>query len=168
MKLENLKESLESVLDNVSESGRHLWQSATGAFTRFKSGETTDMPAASQVDDASYWSGRSWAMLGGDVFEDEQRLVVRLEVPGMAKEDIQIDVVDDALIISGEKRFERESQEGRWRTMQCAYGSFRRVVPLPVAVKAEGAVASYKNGVLRVEIPKAEPGKPKVISIKVQ
>ena len=107
-------------------------------------------------------------MSGGDVFEDEQRLVVRLEVPGMDKDDIHIDVVNDALIISGEKRFERESQEGRWRTMQCAYGSFRRAVPLPVAVKAEGAVASYKNGVLRVEIPKAEPGKPKVISIKVQ
>lgn len=168
MKLENLKESIESVLDNVSESGRHLWQSATGAFTRFKSGEKTDMPAASQVDDASYFTGRSWAMLGGDVFEDEKRLVVRLEVPGMDKDDINIEVVNDALIISGEKRFERESQEGRWRMMQCAYGSFRRAVPLPVPVKAEDATASYKNGVLRVEIPKAEPGKPKVISIKVQ
>lgn len=168
MKLENLKESFESVLENVSESGRHLWESATGAFTRFKSGDKTDMPVASRVDDASYLPGRSWAMLGGDVFEDEQRLVVRLEVPGMDKEDINIDVVDDALIISGEKRFERESQEGRWRTMQCAYGSFRRAVPLPVPVKAEGAVASYKNGVLRVEMPKAEPGKPKVISIKVE
>lgn len=168
MKLENLKESLESVFGNVSESGRHLWQSATGALTRFKSGKTTDMPAAGQVDDPSYWPGRSWAMLGGDVFEDEQRLIVRLEIPGMDKEDIHIDVHDDALIISGEKRFEHESQEGRWRTMQCAYGSFRRAVPLPVPVKAESAAASYKNGVLRVEIPKAEPGKPKVISIKVQ
>ncbi len=167
MKFENLKESIESALENVSENGRHLWQSATGAFTRFKSGEKTNMPADSHVDDASYLPGRSWAMLGGDVFENEQRLVVRLEVPGMDKEGINIDVVDDALIISGEKRFERESQEGRWRTMQCAYGSFRRVVPLPVAVKAEGALASYKNGVLRVEIPKADPGKPKVTSIKV-
>jgi len=168
MKLENLKNSIEFVLENVSESGRHLWQSATGAFTRFKSGEKTDMPAASHVDDASYVPSRSWAMLGGDVFEDERRLVVRLEVPGMTKEDINIDVLDDALIISGEKRFERESGEGRWRTMQCAYGSFRRVVPLPVPVKTEGAVASYKNGVLRVELPKAEPGKPRVISIKVE
>lgn len=168
MKLENLKESIESVLDNVSESGRHLWQSATGAFTRFRSGEKTDMPAASQVDDVSYFPGRSWAMLGGDVFEDDKRLVVRLEVPGMNKDDLNIDVVNDALIISGEKRFERESQEGRWRMMQCAYGSFRRAVPLPVPVKPEGATATYKNGVLRVEIPKADPGKPKVISIKVQ
>lgn len=168
MKLENLKENIESVLENVSESGRHLWQSATGAFTRFRSGEKTGMPSASHVDDASYLPSRSWAMLGGDVFEDDQRLVVRLEIPGMTKEDFNIDVLNDALIVSGEKRFERESQEGRWRTMQCAYGSFRRVVPLPAAVKTEGAVASYKNGVLRVEIPKAEPGKPKVISIKVE
>ena len=168
MKMEDLKENIESVLENVTEGGRHLWQSATGAFTRFKSGEKTDMPATNKVDDASYVPSRGWAMLGGDVFEDERRLVVRVEIPGMTKEDINIDVLNDALIVSGEKRFERESQDGRWRMMQCAYGSFRRVVPLPVAVKAEGAVASYKNGVLRVEIPKAEPGKPKVVSIKVE
>mgnify|MGYP000362540563 FL=1 len=86
----------------------------------------------------------------------------------MTKENFNIDVLNDALIVSGKKRFGRESQEGRWRTMQCAYGSFRRVVPLPAAVKVESAVASYKNGVLRVEIPKAQPGKPKVISIKVE
>jgi HSP20 family protein len=107
-------------------------------------------------------------MLGGDVFEDDQKLVVRLEVPGLEKSDLDVEISADALIVSGEKRFEEEKTEGRWRVMQCAYGSFRRVVPLPAAVKADAARATYKNGVLRVELPKAEPGQPKAVRIEVQ
>jgi HSP20 family protein len=106
-------------------------------------------------------------MLGGDVFEDDQRLVVRLEVPGMEKEDLDIEVQDDALVISGEKRFQKERSEGRWRVIQCAYGHFRRVVPLPVAVKADAARASYRNGVLKVELPKQEESRPQGVSIRI-
>ena len=167
MKLESLKEGVGSLWDNLSEGWRHLTRSAAGALTRFKAGEKTDLPAKAEVDDASWLPSRGWAMLGGDVFEDDKRLVVRLEVPGMDKEDIAIEVRDDALVVSGEKRFERESTEGRWRVMQCAYGSFRRVVPLPMPVLADQARATYKNGVLRVELPKTEPGRPKAITIKV-
>lgn len=168
MKLEDLKESVGSLWENVSEGGRHLWASAAGALTRFKPGEKTNLPASTEVDDDSYLATHGWALLGGDVFEDENRLVVRLEVPGMEKEDMSIEVLDDALVVSGEKRFERQATEGRWRVMQCAYGSFRRTVPLPVAVKAGEARASYKNGVLRVDLPKAEAGKHKAISIPVE
>lgn len=168
MKLESLKESVGSLWDNLAEGWRHLGRSASGSLTRFKSGEKTDLPVRTDVDDAYWLSGRSWALLGGDVFEDDQRLVVRLEVPGMDKQDIEIEVRDDALVISGEKRFEQERSEGRWRVMQCAYGSFSRLVPLPVAVLADRARASYDKGVLRVELPKATPGKPKVTTIKVE
>lgn len=167
MKLESLKEGVGSLWDNLSEGWRHLTRSAAGALTRFKAGEKTDLPAKAEVDDTSWLPSRGWAMLGGDVFEDDKRLVVRLEVPGMDKEDIAIEVRDDALVVFGEKRFERESTEGRWRVMQCAYGSFRRVVPLPMPVLADQARATYKNGVLRVELPKTEPGRPKAITIKV-
>lgn len=167
MKLESLKEGFTSMWDNVAEGWRHLTQSAAGAITRFGPGEHANLPAAGEVDDEAYLPGRGWAMLGGDVFEDDRRLVVRLEVPGMDKSDIDISVRDDALVVSGEKRFEREATEGRWRVMQCAYGSFRRVVPLHVPVLADQAQARYKNGVLRVELPKATPGKPKSVTIKV-
>lgn len=169
MKLESLKEGVGSLWDNLAEGWRHLTQSAAGALTRFRAGEKTDLPAKAEVDDVSYLPSRGWAMLGGDVFEDDQRLVVRLEVPGMEKQDIDIQVEDDVLVISGEKRFERESTDGRWRVMQRAYGSFRRAVPLPVPVLADEAAASYRNGVLRVELPKAAPAKPKpVTTIKVE
>lgn len=168
MKFDALKENLTSFWDNVSEGWRHLTQSAAGALTRFKPGENANLPDRDQVDDDFYLPSRSWAMLGGDLFEDGERLVVRLEVPGMEKENLNIEVLDDALVVSGEKRFEKESTEGRWRVMQCAYGSFRRVVPLPVAVLADQAKAAYRNGVLRVELPKATPGKPASVTIPVE
>lgn len=167
MKLESLKESVGSLWDNVADGWRQMIQSAAGALTRFRAGDKTNLPARTEVDDTSWLPSTTWSMLGGDVFEDDRRLVVRLEVPGMEKEDLDIQVLDDALVVSGEKRFAREDSEGRWRVMQCAYGSFRRVVPLPVAVKAEEARASYRNGVLRVELPKVEPGSPRSISIRV-
>ncbi|MBI5921527.1 MAG: Hsp20/alpha crystallin family protein [Betaproteobacteria bacterium] len=168
MSLENLKENFSSLWDNLAEGWRHLRTSAAGALTSFKPGERTNLPAAADVDDELYLPNRGWAMLGDDVFEDDKRLVVRLELPGMSKQDIEIEVRDDALVISGEKRFERETSQGRWRAMQCAYGNFRRVVQLPQAVNVDAASASYKNGVLRVELPKSKPGRPKGITIKVE
>ena len=167
MNLNALKDSVGSLWDNIAEGWRHLTRSASTALTRFKPGEKTDLPAKSEVDDVFYLPTRSWSMLGGDVFEDDKRVVVRLEIPGMDKEDMTLEVRDDALVVSGEKRFERENTEGRWRVMQCAYGKFRRVVPLNVPVVADKATATYKNGVLRVELPKATPGTPKSVMIPV-
>lgn len=168
MKLNELKEGFTSMWDNVADGWRHLTQSAAGAITRFRPGESSNMPPQDDIDDDAYMPGKGWAMLGGDVFEDDDRLVIRLEIPGMEKNDINLNVRDNALVISGEKRFAREDTEGRWRVMQCAYGSFRRVVPLPGPVLPEQAQATYKNGVLRVALPKAAPGKPKSFSVKVE
>lgn len=167
MKLENLKENVGAWWDNLAEGWRHLRDSAASALTSFKPGEQTNLPGEAEIDAGARLPGRGWGMLGGDVFEDETRVVVRLEVPGMAKEDIDIEVREDALVISGEKRFERESSEGRWRVMQCAYGSFHRIVPLTAPVVADKAEATYRNGILRVELPKASPGKPKARTIQV-
>jgi len=168
MKLETLKENLGGFWDNLAEGWRHLRQSAGEALTRFHPGEKTNMPVRAEVDDDAYLPSMGWSMLGGDMFEYDKRLVVRLEVPGMEKEDLDIQIHDGTLLVSGEKRFERESSEGRWRVMQRAYGSFRRAVPLRVPVKADQARASYRNGVLRVELPKREPGAAKVVSINVR
>ncbi len=167
MKLESVKEGLGAFWDSMAEGWRHLRQSAASALTRFKPGEQSNLPVRSEVDDELYLPMRGWSMLGGDVFEDDKRLVVRLEVPGMDKQDIGIELVDDALVVSGEKRFRREDTQGRWRVLQCAYGSFRRVVPLPAPVRADQATASYTDGVLRIDLPKAEPGRPKAMTIKV-
>lgn len=167
MKLEEIKQGFDSFLETVAEGWHRLRDSAASAMTRFKPGEASNLPPKGEVDDAFYLPSQGWSMLGGDVFEDAGRVVVRLEVPGMEKSELDIEVQGDALVIQGEKRFERESTEGRYRTLQCAYGSFRRVVPLPAAVLADKAKAGYKNGVLRIELPKVEAGKPRKMTIPV-
>lgn len=167
MKLDEIRQGWSSFLDSVAEGWQHLRQSASSAITGFKPSEQTNLPAKSDIDDAFYIPSMGWSMLGGDLFEDDKRLVVRLEVPGLDKNDLDIEVQDDALVVRGEKRFEREDTEGRYRVLQCAYGSFRRVVPLSAAIVADQAKASYKNGVLRVELPKAGEEKPRKRTVTV-
>lgn len=168
MRLEEIKQGFSSLLDSVTEGWHRLQESASNAMTRFKPGEGTSLPAKADVDDQFYLPSLGWSMLGGDVFEDEGRVVVRLEVPGMDKAELAIEVQGEALVVEGEKRFERESTEGRYRVLQCAYGSFRRVVPLPAPVLADKAKSQYRNGVLKVELPKAQAGKPRKVTIKVE
>lgn len=166
MSLDELKDQFGSFWNNVAEGWRELWQNAASAITRFIPGEKTNLPDAKDVDDERFVPSRSWAMLGGEIFEDESRLVVRLELPGMDKKDIVIEVLDNKLLISGEKRFEKENTHGRWRVMQRAYGSFHRVVPLPCSVKPGDSQATYQNGVLRIELLK-DPQKTRGHTLKV-
>jgi HSP20 family protein len=167
MKLDELKQGFASFWDSAAEGWQRLRQSAAGALTSFRPGDGASVPAKSEVDDNFYLPSYGWSMLGGDVFEDDKRLVVRLEVPGMDKENFNIEVLDDVLVVRGEKRFEREDSEGRYRLLQCAYGSFRREVSLPVPVLADQARASYRNGVLRIELPKAAQKKAKTLNITI-
>jgi HSP20 family protein len=167
MKMNELKLGFGSLWESMAEGWQRLRESAAGALTRFRPGEKSNLPPPMEVDDQTYLPSNGWSMLGGDVFEDERRLVVRIEIPGMSKQDFDLEVLDDVLVVRGEKRFERESSEGRWRVLQCAYGSFLRSVPLPVKVRADQAKATYRDGVLRIELPKVEPGKPKRITVKV-
>lgn len=167
MKLESIREGVGTLWESVAAGWARLRQTAAGALTRYRPGETDRSPSGEVIDDGGYLPSAGWAMLGGDVFEDDQRIVVRLEAPGMHKADFDLEVVDDALVVRGEKRLKRESTEGRWRVMQCAYGSFQRMVPLPAPVRGEQARATYRDGVLKVELPKLSPGKPRVRQVRV-
>ena len=167
MKIDDIRENLGQFWGSFSEGWDRLRHTAAGALTRFRPGEQTQLPERHEIDDPLHFPAQSWAMLGGDVFEDEQRLVVRIEAPGMRKEDFSIEIGGDTLLVRGVKRFERESTEGRWRVLQCAYGSFQRSVPLPAPVRGEEASASYRDGVLRIDLPKREPGRPGSVHVKV-
>jgi HSP20 family protein len=123
MKVDDLKQGVESFWDKLGQGFDHLRQSAAGALTRFKPGQQTQLPAAADIDVPSALATPGWSLIGGDVFEDERRVVVRLELPGMERQDFDIEVLPDLLTVRGEKRFERESTEGRWRVLQCAYGT---------------------------------------------
>ncbi len=167
MKIGEIRQGFDALRDSVAGGWDRLRRLASGALTRFRPGGPTAMPEAADIDDPDVGNGPLWAMVGGDVFEDDRRVVVRLEAPGMAREDFQLEVLGTELVVRGEKRFQRESSQGRWRVVQCAYGSFQRVVPLPAAVRSDQARATYRDGVLRVELPKVEPGAPSVRAIPV-
>jgi len=127
-------------------------------MTRFKVGRGNNADEARELAERS----TGWGLLAAEVFEDDDHVVVRVEAPGMSKDDIRLEVQDDFLVVSGEKHMASERSEGRWQVTECAYGSFQRVVPLPGPVDTTRADATYRNGVLRVELPKSADHRRKV------
>ena len=88
-----------------------------------------------------------------EVFERDEKFVVRVDLPGLKKEEVKIEVTHDELTIEGERKVEKEeNEEGLYRTER-TYGRFFRRIGIPEHVKAEGAVAVFKNGVLEIEMP---------------
>ena len=162
-RLDPVKQRLEQAWESLAEGWRELGQRATGALTRFKPSAAGAPERAAGEDDLPPLPG--WAFLGADVYETDDKVIVRLEAPGMRREDFHVELDRDVLLVRGEKRFERESGSGRWRVVQCAYGHFRREVALPVPVKADATRASYRDGVLRIELPKSEGAKARKIDV---
>ena len=101
-----------------------------------------------------------------DVSETDTEMVIRAEVPGMADEDVELAVVGNAIVLSGEKRSEEESSGEDWRRCERRFGAFRRVIELPQSVDAEGAEAESENGVVTVRVPKRPDAQPRQIEIK--
>ena len=124
------------------------------------------------------WTGLHWPTFrsgrgeeaawnpGIDVFERDNRLVTKIDLPGLKKEDVTVEVTDGYLTISGERKRE-ESSEQEFLTER-SYGKFQRSLTLPSAVDAEAVKANYKNGLLQVVLPKAEQTKPKQIEVDLK
>jgi HSP20 family protein len=102
-----------------------------------------------------------------DLFEDKDHFVVKAELPGMKREDIEVSLHEGSLSISGERKSE-EKREGAdaYRTERF-FGRFQRTVALPTQVAADKVKAAYKDGVLTITLPKTEEAKPKQIEVKV-
>lgn len=103
-----------------------------------------------------------------DIYETKDDVVVKAELPGMNKEDIKINIVDNSLVIEGEKKQEKEVKEENYYRVERRYGAFRRAIEIPVPVKTENVEATYKDGVLEIKLPKKEEAKPKEIEVKVK
>lgn len=167
--LTELKHSLEEAWGSLSQGWRQIRERTEEALTHFKPHQNAEVPAnRASAEDPFPLRAPMWGLLSGEVFEDDNQVVVRLEAPGLEKQDFNIDVHGQYLTVRGEKRFRRENEKGRYRLLQCAYGSFQRSVALPVAVKAERAQAEYRNGVLRIVLPKADSAKAKARQIEVK
>jgi HSP20 family protein len=102
-----------------------------------------------------------------DVFEDDSKVTVQVEMAGMKKEDFDISLQDDALTISGERKSESEKREGESFRSERFFGSFSRSITLPSLVKVDEVKATYEDGVLTITLPKAEEAKPKKIQVNL-
>ena len=102
-----------------------------------------------------------------DLVETDNEFILKADLPGLTESDVKIEVEDNVLTISGERKSEREeSQEGYYR-VERAFGSFRRSLTLPEGVDPEAVRASFERGVLEVHVPKPEERKPRKVEISV-
>jgi HSP20 family protein len=116
----------------------------------------------SDTDELTAWSPSV------DIAERENDCVVKVELPGVSKDDVRITLQDNTLTIRGEKKQEKESKESNYHRVERSYGSFQRTFTLPTAVRADKVDASYKDGILSITLPKAEEAKAKQIEVRVK
>lgn len=103
-----------------------------------------------------------------DIYDSKDNIIVRVDIPGMKKEDIDISIHGSTLMIRGEKKESRDAKEEEYVRSERFYGSFNRAVSLPVPVDTAKVEAGYKNGVLELTLPKKEESKPKQLKINVK
>ena len=103
-----------------------------------------------------------------DVYEDKDNIIINAEIPGVKKEDIKIELTGNQLTISGERKLEKEEKKKNYHRIERFYGNFMRTFTIPDTVQKDKISASYKDGVLKVVLPKAEEAKPKEIKIEVK
>jgi HSP20 family protein len=100
-----------------------------------------------------------------DIFETEGEIVVKAELPGMERKDITLNLEKNVLSLRGERRFEKETKDDNYHRIERSYGTFSRAFSIPATVDEEKIRADYKDGVLKIVLPKKEQAKPKQIRI---
>jgi len=103
-----------------------------------------------------------------DIHEDKDKYVVKAELPGMKREDIEVSMDGNTLTVSGERKQEEEKKERENYRSERYFGRFQRSITLPAEVQANKIEASYKDGILTITLPKSEAAKPKQIPVKTQ
>src|SRR5215475_3311982 len=102
-----------------------------------------------------------------DVYEDEHKVSLKIEVPGIEEKDLDIRVENHTLSVHGERKIEKEEKEENYRRVERQYGSFTRTFTLPQTVDTENVSATYDKGVLKITLPKKAEAKPKQIKVNV-
>jgi HSP20 family protein len=102
-----------------------------------------------------------------DIYEDAQKVVLKLEVPGIEEKDLDVRVENRTLTVKGERKFEAEEKEENFHRIERRYGSFVRTFTLPSTVDTETVKASYNAGVLKLELAKKAEAQPKQIKINI-
>jgi HSP20 family protein len=102
-----------------------------------------------------------------DITEDDKEYLIKADLPDVKKEDVKLTVQDEVMTISGERKYEKEEKGKKYHRVERAYGSFLRSFALPDDADGSKVSAEYKEGVLKVHLPKSEKAKPKSIEVEV-
>jgi len=102
-----------------------------------------------------------------DVYEDEHKVTLKLEIPGVTQEEVDIRLENNTLTVRGERKFEKEEKEENFHRIERRYGSFARSFTLPNTLDADSVQANYENGVLKIELAKRVEAKPKQIKVNI-
>lgn len=156
----NIGREIGRAWDNLSEGWRELLSRSSDALTHF----------GRHKEEARQQGGAlaafpSWGLLAGEVEETAKDIVVRVELPGMNKDDCLITIEGNMLHVSGEKTFVSETNDSTYHVMERAYGAFRRSIALPRHVSVDRAEARYSNGVLTIRLPKEGSDKARSIPV---
>lgn len=156
-----LRQNLDRAWGQLQAGWNNLVSKASDALTRFTGGEEE------QDEDARMLRRLSpdWGLLAAELRETEGELRVRLEIPGMDPDGLDVQVHGQVLRIAGEKQVQREADQGRYHVTECAYGRFERQLPLPCEVDPAKTRAEYRKGVLMLHLPKLERAKVRRIPI---
>jgi HSP20 family protein len=114
------------------------------------------------------WRGTQMSVPAVDLYEEKDQIIAKAELPGIEKDDIQVNITDHLLTIMGEKKKEEEIKEKAYYRAERSYGSFSRTVELPSEIQFDKARASFKNGVLEIRLPKSEEARKKEVKVKVE
>jgi HSP20 family protein len=123
-------------------------------FSRTQGGESDPLAAAGFVPPV-------------DIYEDEHKIVLKLEVPGIKQDELDVRLENSTLTVRGERKFEREEKEENFHRIERRYGTFFRAFTLPTTVDSENVKADYDSGVLKLQLNKRAEAKPKQIKIGV-
>jgi HSP20 family protein len=143
----------------LTEGWRELLSRSSGALTHFD----TSRKATGRREPRQDFP--HWSLLAAETWETAQSLFVRIEVPGVRREDLDISITAHAVVVRGVKRSEGAQQGRLYNLMERAYGRFERSVPIPHEVDGERAEVSYKDGVITVIVPKIEATPPRRLKI---
>lgn len=102
-----------------------------------------------------------------DIYEDAHQLVLKLEVPGIKQEDLDVKLENQTLTVKGERKFEKDEKEENFHRIERRYGSFTRTFTLPQTVDTAAVKANYENGVLTIALAKKEAAKPKQVQVEI-
>jgi HSP20 family protein len=100
-----------------------------------------------------------------DMFEKDDKVVIKAELPGLEKKDLNLEIKDGVLTLKGERKYDHEVKEENFYRREMCYGKFMRSFTLPAEVEADKITAEFQNGLLTVEVPKSEARKPKQIKV---